>query len=160
MSLPSLQSSGFCRYCEVDLGLVLINPLSNSTVLGSTAQAGCGSAFTESKQWDLSAVWHFVMSETGDAADVDRVGIYWIPQGKDCHLDCQIEDIHTVFPAHKHIVCNNSGAVFLTVVCVMFVFNGCFFLASVYKHSATQLRILTHCKLSKDSTPEDDLPLI
>lgn len=83
-------------------------------MLGSTAQACCGSVFAESKQWDLSAVWHFMMSVTGDAADVDEAGIYCILRGKDCHLDCQIEDIHTVFPAHKHIVCNYTGAVFLT----------------------------------------------
>lgn len=34
------------------------------------------------------------------------------------------------------------------------------FFASVYKHNATRLLILTHCKLSKDNTPEEDLPLI
>lgn len=34
------------------------------------------------------------VSVTGDAADVDGAGTYWIPQGEDCHLDCQIEDMH------------------------------------------------------------------
>lgn len=53
---------------------------------GSTVQAGRGSVFAKSKQWDLSAVWHFMMSVTGDAADVDGVGIYSIPQGKTVRL--------------------------------------------------------------------------
>lgn len=68
--MPSLQSSGFCLYCEVDLGSVLINPLSVSTMPNLTAQTGCGPVFAKSKQRDLSAVWHFMMSVTGDGADL------------------------------------------------------------------------------------------
>lgn len=89
-------------------------------------------------------MWHFMMSVTGDAADVDGIGIYWIPRGKDCHLDCQIEDMHTVFQANKHIVCKYRSAVFLPYL--MYVYNGCFLL---YKHNATQLLILTQYLLSK-----------
>lgn len=88
-------------------------------------------------------VSHFMMSVTGVAAHIDRAGIYWIPQGKDCHLDCQIEDIHTVFPANKHIVCSDRGAVFPAMF-VMFVYNECFFVLSIQTqcHTAPYLGTL------------------
>lgn len=52
------------------------------------------------------------------------VGIYWIPRGKDCHSDWQIEDKHTVFPANKHAV---QSLLLLWVSClfIMGVFVFC-----------------------------------
>lgn len=136
MGLPSLQSPGFCWYCDVDLGSVLIKSLSNSTLLSPAAQNGCGSVLAKSKQQDLSDVWHFMMSVMGDSVDVQLVFSGYL-RAKNCHSACQIEDKHTVFRASKHIVCNYNSAGFMIAVGVMFVYNGCIFCSCVHTQTHT-----------------------
>lgn len=93
-------------------------------------------------------MWHFVMSVTGDPADdTDGTGIYWIPTGaKSATIVRSRTCIHTLLPATKHIVCNDSckqtwhtsqQGMLLTAASVM-LFDECLF-AHLYKHNASQV---------------------
>lgn len=152
MGLPSLPSSSFWRYCELDLGSLLINPLSNSTVPSSTAQTVCGSAFSESKQWDLSAVWHFMMSVTGDAADVQLAFTGYLG----AKTATEIVRLRTNIQYFQL-----TNTVSPSAVWVMFVYNGCFcwFFLPVYTNTMPHNSLFWHIA-QHSSTPEEDLPLI
>lgn len=151
MVLPSLRSSGFCWCREVDLGSVLINPLSNSTMPGSTAQirsssprvnngilVPCGISWCQ--WWETLQTYSWYLLGTSG----QRLPLRLSDWGQTYSISSQ---------TNKHIVCNSNSAVFVSAVGVMSVYNGCFyfFFASVYKHNPTQLFILTHREPSEAS---------
>lgn len=124
MVLPSLRSSGFCWCREVDLGSVLINPLSNSTMPGSTAQirssprvnngilVPCGISWCQ--WWETLQTYSWYLLDTSG----QRLPLRLSDWGQTYSISSQ---------TNKHIVCNYNRAVFVSAVGVMSVYNGCFY---------------------------------
>lgn len=83
------------------------------------------------------------------------VGICWMPQGKDCHSDCQIED-------KQYLQLLPATVAVQYAVGDMLVYNGCFyFLHVLYVQTQSHTSPYLDTPLGKQSlTPESDLPLI